>query len=121
MQKTAQAGTVATRYTLWNSQAKTAFGILTMRFMKKSSGVSQKRKRSSTKTLKKCDPFIEELIKVGGRLQSADLSELGKHPLIIPASQHVATVPVRHYHNQVAHHCAQQDSGLLDARGLFTV
>lgn len=43
--------------------------------------------------LKKLDPFIDDegLMRVGGRLRSADMSDLEKHPLIIPASHHVAT------------------------------
>lgn len=55
--------------------------------------------------LSKLDPFIDQdgLQRVGGRLQSADLSEAEKHPLIIPASHHVALLLVRHYHDQVVH------------------
>ncbi|XP_074485799.1 uncharacterized protein LOC141764441 [Sebastes fasciatus] len=73
--------------------------------------------------LEKLDPFIDEegLMRVGGRLQSADLSELEKHPLIIPANHHVATLLVRHYHNQVAHQGRQFTEGALRTAGLWVV
>lgn len=79
--------------------------------------------------LKKLDHFIDEegLMRVGARLQSADLSDLETHPLIIPASHHVATFLVRHYHNPEAHQGRQFTEGTLctaglsEARGSFPV
>lgn len=63
----------------------------------------------------KLDPFTDQdaLLRVGGHLQSSDLSEAEKHPLIIPASHHVAVLLVRHYHDQVAHQGHQFSEGAL--------
>lgn len=60
---------------------------------------------SQQSSLKKLAPFVDGdgLIRVGGRLQLAELSEQEKHPLVIPACQHVSTLLVRHYHERVAH------------------
>ena len=48
--------------------------------------------------LKKLSPVIGEdgLIRVGGRISSADLQEEEKHPIIIPAKHYVSTLLVRH-------------------------
>lgn len=56
-------------------------------------------------TLKKLNPIVDEdgLLRVGGRLSCADLSKEEKHPLIIPHTHHIATLLVRHFHEQVAH------------------
>ncbi len=70
---------------------------------------------SQQSSLKKLAPFVdgEGLIRVGGRLQSAELSEQEKHPLIIPARQHVATLLVRYYHDWVAHQGRHLTAGAL--------
>jgi len=51
------------------------------------------------------DPIIDDsrLLRVGGRLSSADMSWEEKHSIILPKSHHVSTLLVRHYHQQVAH------------------
>ncbi len=78
---------------------------------------------SQQSSLKKLAPFVdgEGLIRVGGRLQSAELSEQEKHPLIIPARQHVATLLVRYYHDRVAHQGRHLTAGALRSAGLWIV
>lgn len=70
---------------------------------------------SQRSALKNLSPFVdsEGLIRVGGRLQPDEMSEQEKHPLIIPASQHVSTLLVRHYHDQVAHQGRHLTAGAL--------
>nr|XP_049576325.1 uncharacterized protein LOC125968877 [Syngnathus scovelli] len=77
----------------------------------------------SNSPIGKLDPFVDEdgLLRVGGRLQSADLSEVEKHPVIIPNSHHVAVLLVRHYHNEVAHQGRQFTEGSLRTAGLWIV
>ncbi|KAK7895612.1 hypothetical protein WMY93_020937 [Mugilogobius chulae] len=50
---------------------------------------------------RKLNPVMDKdgLLRVGGRLSSADLTENEKHPLIIPSSNHIATLLVRHFHD----------------------
>ncbi|XP_026147341.1 uncharacterized protein LOC113121247 [Carassius auratus] len=78
---------------------------------------------SQQSALKRLSPFVdtEGLIRVGGRLQSAELSEQEKHPLIIPASQHVATLLVRYYHDRVAHQGRHLTAGAVRSAGLWIV
>ncbi|XP_055005215.1 uncharacterized protein LOC129407637 [Boleophthalmus pectinirostris] len=85
--------------------------------------LSEGKEISSHSPLEKLDPFIdsEGLLRVGGRLQTADLSELEKHPLIIPGSHHLAVLLVRHYHNQVAHQGRQFTEGALRTAGLWVL
>lgn len=80
----------------------------------------KKEKNSQESFLKKLAPFVdgEGLIRIGGHLESAELSEQEIHPLIIPASQHVATLLVRYYHDWVAHQGRHLTTGALRSTGL---
>jgi len=52
-------------------------------------------------TLQRLDPFVDEqgLLRVGGRIHSADISDPEKHPLIIPPNHHVVELLIQHYHD----------------------
>lgn len=54
----------------------------------------------ATSPLKKLSPNIdaEGLLRVGGRLEHADLKFEERHPLILPSSHHATTLTVRYYH-----------------------
>ena len=45
----------------------------------------------------------EELLKVGGRLQNAPISENAKHQIILPKNHHVSMLLIRHTHQKVGH------------------
>lgn len=66
------------------SQANTAVIWCVQRevYKEELKSLTKEKEISHQSTLKKLDPFIEEeaLMRVGGRLQSADLSHLEKHP-----------------------------------------
>ena len=60
--------------------------------------------------LKKCsrifnlDPVMNEgLLRVGGRLENARISQNSKHPVILPKNHHVVTLIVNHYHHISGH------------------
>jgi len=49
-------------------------------------------------------PFCEHnLIRLGGRLQFADLSHTEKHPILLDGSHHVTHLLMRHTHIQLHH------------------
>ncbi|XP_043064713.1 uncharacterized protein LOC122320586 [Drosophila ficusphila] len=53
--------------------------------------------------LKFLNPFIEsssgfQLIRVGGRLENANISESEKHPILLPKKSHISWIYVRHLH-----------------------
>ena len=67
---------------------------------------SQKRKNEVTKasSLYRLDPFVDGgLLRVGGRLNHADIPEESKHPVILPRKSHVTTLIIRHTHEQLGH------------------
>ena len=60
-------------------------------------------KRSSS--LYKLDPYLDDdgLIRVGGRIQRANVPTDVKHPVIVPRKDHVTELLIRHHHFQVNH------------------
>uniref|UniRef100_G3NZ93 DUF5641 domain-containing protein n=1 Tax=Gasterosteus aculeatus TaxID=69293 RepID=G3NZ93_GASAC len=55
--------------------------------------------------LKNLDPFIDALglLRVGGRLHNANLVQSEKTPVIIPGKHQVATLLIKHHHEQIYH------------------
>lgn len=72
--------------------------------------------------LEKLDPYIDSdgLMRVGGRIRAADLSDQEKHPLIIPPS-HIANLLIQHYHSQVAHQGRHLTMGAIRTAGLWVI
>ncbi|XP_050409069.2 uncharacterized protein LOC126824016 isoform X1 [Patella vulgata] len=57
-----------------------------------------------TSSLYRLDPIISEgLLRVGGRLRNADLSDNVKHPIILPRNEHFTNLIVNDIHRSVAH------------------
>jgi len=55
-----------------------------------------------TSHIYRLDPFIaDRILRVGGRLSNADISEDSKHPLILPQKGHMTTLIIRHAHEQL--------------------
>jgi len=60
--------------------------------------------KTSPSSLRKLRPIMVcGVIRVGGRLQHADLLMEGKHPFILPPRHHVTNLIVRRYHVSVSH------------------
>ena len=57
-----------------------------------------------TSKLLKLDPFIDKgIIRVGGRLQEANLSYDAKHPILLPKDSHISKIIVEDIHKRVGH------------------
>jgi hypothetical protein len=56
------------------------------------------------------EPFRDEhgLLRVGGRLQAAPISDLSKHQVIVPRDSHVAELIVRHVHESESKHSGRE-------------
>ena len=67
-----------------------------------SNGSPQVCKNSS---LYKLDPFVDDngILRVGGRLRRANLNDDYKFPIILPKNNHVSSLIVRHFHENVKH------------------
>ncbi|XP_039892096.1 uncharacterized protein LOC120736184 [Simochromis diagramma] len=72
--------------------------------------------------LRKLTPFLDKdgLLRVGGRMSSADMSFDDKHPLVIPKT-HIATLLVRRYHEQAAHQGRHFTEGAIRLAGLWLI
>lgn len=67
-----------------------------------SSSPVSKIKRDSKLT--KLDPICQDgLLRVGGRLRNSAMPEERKHPIILAKDQHIATLILRHIHQQLSH------------------
>ncbi|XP_035860336.1 uncharacterized protein LOC118495618 [Sander lucioperca] len=76
-----------------------------------------------TSLLHKLRPVIdsEGLLRIGGRIDQAQLERCEAHPIIIPNRNHVATLLVRHYHECVKHQGRHFTEGAIRASGLWMV
>ncbi|XP_038049672.1 uncharacterized protein LOC119723185 [Patiria miniata] len=56
------------------------------------------------------DPVVDDdgLLRVGGRLKMAPLTEQAKHPLIVPREHHVTELIIRHYHERKSAHSGRE-------------
>ena len=73
--------------------------------------------------LAKLSPGIDSngLLRVGGRLERAELSIEERHPVILPGSHHITTLIVQHCHNEVKHQGRHFTHGLVRARGYWII
>ena len=63
------------------------------------------------------DPVIKNgLLRVGGRLRRAQISEEAKHPSILPKSHHVVTLIVNYYHHVSGHSGVERTLSLIRER-----
>ena len=51
------------------------------------------------------DPFLDKngILRVGGRLENARITYAAKHPIILPKSDHVTKLIIRHFHKKLLH------------------
>ena len=70
----------------------------------KESSKSEKKVRRNSKLLK-LDCFMDkdEVLRVGGRINRADLDENEKHPIVLPKRSHVTEMIVCHFHKKIQH------------------
>lgn len=88
-------------------------------FQKEMVCLERLEKLPKASSLAKLSPVIDEqgLLRVGGRLEKADLSNYERHPLILPSSHHVTTLIVLHYHAKVQHQGRVFTHGLIRSSG----
>lgn len=91
-------------------------------FSKEYHCLSKGDKIPSQSPLGKLTPFLDRdgLLRVGGRISATDMSFDEKHPLIIPKT-HIATLLVKHYHQQVAHQGRHFTEGAVRSAGLWLI
>ena len=65
----------------------------------------RKTKLRKLTLLRQLDAFVDTdgLLRVGGRLQNAEIQHHLKHPIILPRNHHVSHLIIKHYHSQNGH------------------
>lgn len=55
--------------------------------------------------LSRLDPFLDHnnLVRIGGRIKQASISQDVKHPIVLPGQGHVSKLLARHYHERALH------------------
>lgn len=73
--------------------------------------------------LKALDPFVdnEGLLRVGGRIREASIGCNERNPVIVPGKHHIASLLVRHHHEQTQHQGRLFTEGAVRAAGLWIV
>ena len=51
------------------------------------------------------DPFLDrnKLVRIGGRIKQASISQDTKHPVVLPGQGHISKILARHYHEKALH------------------
>ena len=78
-------------------------------------------KKSSS--LFRLDPFIDQngILRVGGRLRRANLSDMLKHPVILPRKGHVTELIIDYFHKQTAHQGRNTTTNAIRSNGYWIV
>lgn len=84
-------------------------------FVEDLKSLNQEENPSCSSRLKRLNPFLDDhgLIRVGGRLSHAPLSQEGQHPVILPKRHHVVNLLINYYHTTHLHAGPQLTQSLL--------
>ena len=61
------------------------------------------------------------LLRVGGRLDKSELSDIEKHPVIVPRRCHVGTLLIRRFHEKTSHQGRHMTEGSVRAAGFWII
>jgi len=83
--------------------------------------IKRSGKFSRLSVLEKLSPIIdgEGILRVGRRLNQADLTNEERHPIILPKSSHVSSHLIRHHHERVQHQGRVVTHGALRRSGYW--
>ncbi|XP_073469696.1 uncharacterized protein [Aquarana catesbeiana] len=105
------------------AQAKSVIisSVQNKHFQKEIDCIKKQKTFPKQSRLRRLSPFLDKngLLRVGGRLSLAELSEEEKQPVIIPYDHHVATLLVRYYHKQVVHQGRHVTEGAIRSAVLW--
>ncbi|XP_021180355.2 uncharacterized protein LOC110369531 [Fundulus heteroclitus] len=85
--------------------------------------INTKQNLPTNSPLTKLNPFIgdNKLLQVGGRISRSGLGVKETNPIILPGSNHITTLIVRHYHEKVNHQGRHFTEGAVRENGLWIV
>ena len=92
---------------------------------KENGSVQDKRtiKLKRTSTLSRLDPYVDRdgVVRVGGRIRSAELPESVKHPYILPKKGHVTDLVICHHHNKIRHQGRGMTLAAIRSSGIWII
>ena len=79
------------------------------------------RPLSKSSDIRALSPFLDDngLIRVGGRLEKAQIPYEEKHPILLPGRHHISLLLARHFHEKVFHQGRQFTEGSIRAAGYW--
>eukprot|EP00079_Xenopus_tropicalis_P036616 XP_017950387.1 PREDICTED: uncharacterized protein LOC101733460 [Xenopus tropicalis] len=85
--------------------------------------ILKKENISKNSPIANLNPVIDSdgMLRVGGRLNKATIQGNEQNPLIIPGHHHIATLLIRHHHEQVKHQGRHFTEGAIRAAGLWII
>lgn len=85
--------------------------------------IGNQERLSKNSPIRNLDPIIDShgLLRVGGRLHNSSLSQDEKNPVIIPGNHHIATLIIRHHHEQIHHQGRLYTEGAVRTAGFWVV
>ncbi|XP_071944711.1 uncharacterized protein [Antedon mediterranea] len=85
--------------------------------------LKRRRPLPKTGTLRNLDPILGDdgLLRIGGRSENLEIDYNQKHPIILPADNHVATLIARYHHRRVAHQGRHITEGAIRSGGYWVI
>lgn len=76
---------------------------------------------SKSSTIVKLSPYLDSsgILRVGGRLNSADLSEYAKHPILLPKNHQITKLIVMQYH--IKYHHLNNETVVNEIRQIYSI
>ena len=92
-------------------------------FNKEISSISNGKPLDKNSPLLSLNPVVDEkgMLRIGGRLSRSSLDTKDKNPIVIPSRHHIATLLVRHYHENVKHQGRHFTEGAIRAAGFWII
>lgn len=84
--------------------------------------LTEQKNISRSSVLKKLSPQIHDgLLTIGGHLRNVSLDQHEKNLIIVPKNNHVTTLLVKHYYQEVRHQGRQFTEGAIRTAGFWIV
>ena len=83
--------------------------------------LQETRSLPSNSSLLTLSPYLDEdgILRVGGRLKASALPVGEKHPILLPGKHHVASILVKHFHEQAEHQGRHITEGAVRKAGFW--
>jgi hypothetical protein len=90
-------------------------------YQKEICALQEKRLLPSNSSLLTLSPYLDEdgILHVGGRLKASALPVGEKHPILLPGKHHVASILVKHFHEQAEHQGRHITEGAVRKAGFW--